>query len=176
MLSHDAMRIIVKPNMETNRKFLCAQSASAIIRHTNITGVTNPQLLLLSHPKHIRSVIRGAGLLVYGTAAGEGLAEAQLSRVIFNLSAGIHFRRHLGSLRLLLLISGNSLPRLRREDGAEVGTRGKLNGSSGGHIIYHSLSSARNGYTQECGILIGLARLICAGFGDRTEPGGQRPT
>lgn len=30
MLSHDAMRIIVKPNMEMKRKFLCTLSTTAI--------------------------------------------------------------------------------------------------------------------------------------------------
>jgi hypothetical protein len=30
MLSHDAMRIIVNPNIETNRKFLCTPSTSAM--------------------------------------------------------------------------------------------------------------------------------------------------
>lgn len=35
MLSHDAMRIIVKPNMEIKRKFLCTSSTSAITREHN---------------------------------------------------------------------------------------------------------------------------------------------
>lgn len=57
MLSHDAIRIIVNPNIETNRKFLCILSTTAVASHARAIGVTNPQLLLLAHPKHIRSVI-----------------------------------------------------------------------------------------------------------------------
>lgn len=57
MLSHDAMRIIVKPNIEINRKFLCMLSTTAIASHAKVIGITNPQLLLLAHSKHIRSVV-----------------------------------------------------------------------------------------------------------------------
>lgn len=122
MLSHDAMRIIVKPNMETKRKFLCPPSTSSIAPHLDNIRATNPQLLLLSHPEHVGSVVRGASLLIHGAAAGERLAEAQLSRIILDVRAGLRIRGHLGSVWLLWLISGNSLPRLRPEDGAKVGT------------------------------------------------------
>lgn len=122
MLSHDDMRIIVKPNMETKRKFLCPPSTSSTTPHLDNIRVTNPQLLLLSHPKHVGPVVRGASLLIHGTAAGECLAEAQLSRIILDLRAGLRIRGHLDSVLLLWLIFGNSLPRLRPEDGAEVGT------------------------------------------------------
>lgn len=57
MLSHDAMRIMVKPNMEIKRKFLCKQSAFSRASHLDNTIFTNPQLLLLSHAKHIRPVV-----------------------------------------------------------------------------------------------------------------------
>lgn len=43
---------------------------------------TDPQLLRLSHPKHISAVVRRTGLLVRAAARGEGITKGLLTRAI----------------------------------------------------------------------------------------------